>query len=71
VLAAVSVPLVADWLGAQLAPALIAAVVVLLGAGYSMSRYRTAPVWIVRHLFKIMTTGAVILAVGWILAISA
>jgi hypothetical protein len=36
-----------------------------------MSRYRTAPVWIVRHLFKIMTTGAVILAVGWILAISA
>ena len=71
VLAAIAVPLVAVWLGGRLTPALIAGIAVFLAAGYSMDRYRTAPVWIVRHLFKIMATGAVILAVGWILAISA
>lgn len=71
ILAAIAVPLAAAGFGGRLMPVLIAAVVVFMGTGLSMVGYRTTPVWVIRHLFKIMTTGAVILAVGWVLAISA
>lgn len=69
--AAVAIPAAASGLGGSITPALIAASVVLIGAGLSIVRYRFAPSWVIRHLFQLMTTGAVILAVGWILAIGA
>lgn len=69
--AAVVVPFAAAWLDERLVPALIAASVVLAGTGFSMVYYRVAPIGVIRHLFKFMTTSAVILAIGWILAIGA
>jgi 4-hydroxybenzoate polyprenyltransferase len=71
VIAAGSVPPAAAGLGGSITPALAAASVVVIGAAFSILRYRVAPSWVIRHLFRLMTTGAVILAVGWILAIGA
>ncbi len=71
VIASVGIPPAAAGLGGSITPALVAAAVVLIGAAFSIVRYRFAPTWVIRHLFQLTTTGAVILAVGWILAIGA
>lgn len=71
VLAAIAVPPAAAGLGGRITPALVAASAVLAGVGFTVVRFRFAPTWVVRHLFQFMTTGAVILAAGWIIAIGA